>query len=375
MMKIGFDAKRAAQNRTGLGNYSRFIVRILSERYGENEYHLYIPKAARMPYLSEIPTLPKLIKHFPKSALWQKLSSLWRVWGVTKDIKADNIDIYHGLSNELPLNIKRAGCKTVVTIHDVIFRHCPQYYHFIDRKIYDYKFRRACRLADRVIAVSEYTKREIIHYYGTPEEKIDVVYQGCDKAFAMPIAQPKLDEVRQKYGLPKEYLLYVGSIEERKNLLLVAKALKLMEKKPIVIAVGKKTPYTDTINQYLEKEGLTQYFRFFHKVPFADLPSIYRMATAFVYPSRIEGFGIPILEALSSGVPAIACTGSCLEEAGGDHSIYVNPDDAEAMAKAIGRVMGDEDLRATMIAKGKEYAQRFSDEKLSKELMEVYNKL
>lgn len=372
-MKIGFDAKRAAQNRTGLGNYSRFIVRILSERYGENEYHLYIPKAARMPYLSEIPTLPKLIKHFPKSALWQKLSSLWRVWGVTKDIKADNIDIYHGLSNELPLNIKRAGCKTVVTIHDVIFRHYPQYYHFIDRKIYDYKFRKACQMADRVIAVSEYTKQEIIHYYGTPEEKIDVVYQGCDKAFATPIARPKLDEVSQKYSLPKEYLLYVGSIEERKNLLLVAKALKLLEKKPIVIAVGKKTPYTDSINQYLEKEGLTQYFRFFHKVPFADLPSIYRMATAFVYPSRIEGFGIPILEALTSGVPAIACTGSCLEEAGGNDSIYVNPDDAAAMAKAIGRVMSDESLRATMIAKGKEYAKRFSDERLCEDLMEVYN--
>lgn len=148
-----------------------------------------------------------------------------------------------------------------------------------------------------------------------------------------------------------------------------------MDEKPIVVAVGKKTPYTDTISEYIEKERLTQYFRFFHKVPFADLPSFYRMATAFVYPSRIEGFGIPILEALTSGIPAIACTGSCLEEAGGNASLYVAPDDAEAMAKAIGRVMADESLRATMISKGKEYAQRFSDERLSEKLLKVYEKI
>lgn len=374
-MRIGFDAKRAAQNRTGLGNYSRFVIRILSEMHGENEYHLYIPKATRMPYINEIPALSRLTRHFPKSALWRKLSSLWRVVGITKDIEADNIDIYHGLSNELPLNINKVGVKTVVTIHDVIFRRYPQYYHFLDRHIYDYKFRRACQMADRVIAVSEFTKREIIRYYGTPKEKIDVVYQGCDKAFAMPISQEKLDEVHEKYCLPQRYLLYVGSIEERKNLLLVAKAISLMDEKPIVVAVGKKTPYTDTINSYIEKEGLAQFFRFYHKVPFADLPSVYRMATAFVYPSRIEGFGIPILEALTSGVPAIGCTGSCLEEAGGNHSIYVDPDDAEAMAMAIGKVMTDEALRATMIAKGKEYAQRFSDERLCEELVRVYNAL
>jgi len=375
VMRIGFDAKRAAQNRTGLGNYSRFVVRILSERFGENEYHLFVPKASRMPFIKEIPTHDRLKLHFPRTALWKRLSSIWRVIGITGDIKATDIDIYHGLSNELPLNIKRAGCKTVVTIHDVIFRRYPQYYHFIDRKIYDYKFRRACQQADRMIAVSEFTKQEIIHYYHTPAEKIEVVYQGCDKAFSAPISPKVLEEVRSKYDLPQEYLLYVGSIEERKNLLLVAKALARMKRKPMVIAVGKRTPYMDVVNDYLAKEKLSQYFRFFHNVPFADIPALYRMATAFVYPSRIEGFGIPILEALASGVPAIGCTGSCLEEAGGESSIYVDPDDCNAMVLAIESVMDNPYLRATMIAHGKEYTKRFTDEKLAEDIMRVYNKM
>lgn len=211
-MKIGFDAKRAAQNRTGLGNYSRFVIRILSERFADNQFHLYVPKPHRMPYLPEIPTLGKLSLHFPPKGIWSKLRSVWRVWGMRKDIEHDGIDLFHGLSNELPLNIgspegrkKAMGDKRtryIVTIHDLIFLHTPQYYHWIDRQIYNFKFRRACQCADRVIAVSEYTKREIMHYYHTSEEKIDVVYQGCDPVFAKDIEEAKLREVRRSITCP-----------------------------------------------------------------------------------------------------------------------------------------------------------------------------
>lgn len=120
-MIIGFDAKRAAQNRTGLGNYSRFVIRLLSQQHPENEYYLYVPKQDKMPYITEIPTLSKVKLHFPLSSLWRRFSSLWRVWGITEDIKNDDVNIFHGLSNELPLNITRAKCKTVVTVHDLIF--------------------------------------------------------------------------------------------------------------------------------------------------------------------------------------------------------------------------------------------------------------
>lgn len=386
-MNIGFDAKRAAQNRTGLGNYSRFVIRILSEKFAGNQYHLYTPKPHRMPYLQEIPTLKHLFLHFPPQGIWSRIRSLWRVWGITKDIQKDGIQIFHGLSNELPLNIGTPeqrkmkaggkGCKYIVTIHDLIFIHTPQYYHWIDRQIYNFKFRRACRCADRVIAVSEYTKQEIMHYYHTPESKIDVVYQGCDPVFSQEIEEGKLQEVKARYQLPDKFVLYVGSIEERKNLMLVAKAMAELNRRAAihVVAVGRHTAYVDQIQDFLKAQGIDHLFHFYHQVPYADLPSFYKWASTFAYPSRIEGFGIPLLEAISSGVPAIGCTGSCLEEAGGPNSIYVNPDDAKGMADAILRTCTDEPLRQHMINEGKKYALNFSDEKLSHDLMKVYESL
>lgn len=386
-MNIGFDAKRAAQNRTGLGNYSRFVIRILSEKFAGNQYHLYTPKPHRMPYLQEIPTLKHLFLHFPPQGIWSRIRSLWRVWGITKDIQKDGIQIFHGLSNELPLNIGTPeqrkmkaggkGCKYIVTIHDLIFIHTPQYYHWIDRQIYNFKFRRACRCADRVIAVSEYTKQEIMHYYHTPESKIDVVYQGCDPVFSQEIEEGKLQEVKARYQLPDKFVLYVGSIEERKNLMLVAKAMAELNRRAAihVVAVGRRTAYVDQIQDFLKAQGIDHLFHFYHQVPYADLPSFYKWASTFAYPSRIEGFGIPLLEAISSGVPAIGCTGSCLEEAGGPNSIYVNPDDAKGMADAILRTCTDEPLRQHMISEGKKYALNFSDEKLSHDLMKVYENL
>ena len=374
-MRIGFDAKRAAQNRTGLGNYSRFVLRILQQQFPEDEQYLYLPNPRKTQFL---PLFPKASSKsvFPKG-FWTSLRSFWRVWGISGYIRRDKIDLFHGLSNELPLNIVSARCPSVVTIHDLIFLHCPEYYHWIDRKIYGLKFRLACKHADRVIAVSEYTKREIMRYYGTAEEKIDVVYQGCDPAFSAPIAQEKLEEVRNRYSLPRRFVLYVGSIEERKNLMLVAKAIKKGENGEDfkVVAVGKRTRYADDIVAYLEKNGIRDRFLFFHNVPFADLPSFYRLATAFVYPSRIEGFGIPLLEAISSRLPAIGCTGSCLEEAGGPGSIYVDPNDAEAMAEALHKVMGDADLRQQMIKAGLDHAKLFTDINLAIQLHNVYEKI
>ena len=336
-MKIGFDAKRAAQNRTGLGNYSRFVLRILSQQHPENEYRLYMPNPRRTPFLHEIPTIASLRQCFPPKGVWSRLRQLWRVWGVTSTLRDD----------------------------------------WIDRQIYNYKFRHACHSADRVIAVSQYTKREIMHYYGVAEEKIDVVYQGCDKAFAAEIAQSTLDDVTARYGLPSAFALFVGSIGERNNPGSRVEALRLSAsggRAFHIVAVGRSTAYCESLKRRIAELGLADYCHFHHNVPFADLPSFYRLACLFVYPSRIEGFGIPLLEALTSGVPAVGCTGSCLEEAGGQGSIYVDPDDAEGMRKAVESVLGDETLRQRMIADGREHIKRFTDETLCADLMRVYEK-
>ena len=173
-MKIAFDAKRAAQNRTGLGNYSRFIVRILRRFAPQHDYLLCIPNPARASQLADLPQAGAYTRVSPRTPLGRRFSSLWRTLMIPRELRRQGVALYHGLSNELPLGIRRAGIPSVVTIHDVIFLHCPEYYKPVDRLIYRLKFRYAARVADRIIAVSQYTKHELIRWLNVPAAKIDV---------------------------------------------------------------------------------------------------------------------------------------------------------------------------------------------------------
>ena len=374
-MKIGFDGKRAVQNNTGLGNYSRYVLEALQTYYPNEEYILYAPKKRKNPRLEPILSKDNTTLRLPTSTIWKRLSSLWRIWGASTDATNDGVSIFHGLSNELPLNIHRnPQIKSVLTIHDLIFRRLPQCYRFADRLIYNYKFRKSCQNADRIIAVSECTKRDIVKDYGISPDKIEVIYQGCDSAFAQIVDESKKEEVRSKYRLPEHYILSVGSIEERKNTLLIAKALKHLPKETHLVLVGKETAYTEKIHTYIKAENLESRVHILHGIPFADLPAIYQCAEVFAYPSRYEGFGIPILEALNSRLPVVAATGSCLEEAGGPDSLYVNPDSAEEMAQAINKAMQPAQ-REYMIDKGLAWAAQFSKEQMARQTMQCYNKL
>lgn len=366
-MKIGFDAKRAVSNFTGLGNYSRFVISNLIKFNPTNTYVLFTEK------------LPKVsIKHIPqnsvKFAIKTTRKPFWRSWGIINSIKKNDIEIYHGLSNELPFSIKRANVKSVVTIHDLIFIKYPKFYPAIDRFIYNIKAKYACKVADKIIAVSECTKKDIIKHYKIPASNIEVVYQGCASVFKEKVRDEQKSRIRNKYNLPDEFLLSVGSIEERKNILLIVKALKLIPNIHFV-AIGKQRKYAQEVFKYAKEHNLSDRLHIISDVPFEDLPVIMQSATVFIYPSLYEGFGIPIIEALHSGIPVIGATGSCLEEAGGPHSIYVNPHNEEELAHEVNQLLKDEDKRKTMVEKGLEYVQRFSDEACTKDMIEVYNKL
>lgn len=375
-MRIGFDAKRAAQNKTGLGNYSRFVIEGLSRFYPDNQYLLYIPNPKRSHLLGDLKQRNNCTIKYPNNTIWRKLSFIWRVVSIKKQLQKDQIDICHGLSNELPIGIKKLkNIKSIVTIHDLIFLRYPEFYKRIDRKIYAFKFKKACRVADSIIAVSECTKRDIVDFFGIAPEKITVIYQGCDKSFQQLASNEVKDKARELYQLPEKYLLYVGSIESRKNLKLIVEALTKTQCDLPLIAIGKHTPYADEVQQYINEQGLNERVKMLHNVDFTYFPAIYQMASIFIYPSFFEGFGIPILEALYSRIPVIGATGSCLEEAGGPNSIYVNPTDANEMATAIDRIMQDEKLRQQMIDNGVEYANMFNQERLSRLMMEHYKTL
>lgn len=375
-MKIGFDAKRAVQNYTGLGNYSRYIIKNLCQSYPQNEYILYTPKEKQNAQLNNLINEYHQIKVVhPIRKIWKRLSSIWRIWGITTQLIHDNIQVYHGLSNELPLNAQQSNIKRIVTIHDLIFLHYPQYYKFIDRKIYTYKFRKACQNADKIIAISECTKRDIIRLFNIPEHKIEVIYQGCDDSFLKEVDAGKKKEVKEKYNLPDQYILNVGSIEERKNVLLAVKALIQLPETIHLVIVGKRTPYTQKIDSFVQENKLQNRVHIYSNVSFNDLPAFYQQAEIFVYPSRYEGFGIPIIEALHSGIPAIGATGSCLEEAGGPDSVYVDPDNENELAKLFNEILFSPEKRAKMTASGTEYVKRFSDVEQAKQLMSMYEQM
>ena len=370
-MRIGFEAKRVFRNFTGLGNYSRAVVKVLSENYPANQYFLYTPDTKGT--LNSSLNL-KTENIFIRTAPIKALKAIWRILQVNKNLAEDKIDIFHGLSGELPLNIRKSGIPSVVTIHDLIFIRYPHYFKSIDRNIYKYKFRKACINADRIIAISEQTKRDIIQFFNISPDKIDIVYQGCDPIFSIRSTGKELEIIKQKYQLPDEFLLCVGTIEQRKNQLLILKALKHLPKHIKLILVGKPTAYKAELTSFADNNKLTDRIIFLENVPFLDLPVIYQLAKIFVYPSRFEGFGIPILEAISSGIPTIGATGSCLEEAGGPDSMYTSPDNEEELAKHINTIIQSVSIRKNMVEKGLEYTHQFNEENIARNLMNVYQK-
>lgn len=375
-MKVGFDAKRAFSNFTGLGNYSRSTLKVLAEHHPEHSYYLYnptVPNENQIRFL-DLPHHADVHIRIPKSFFYELFSSAWRRFGILKDIKKDELDIYHGLSHELPMGIERVGIKTVVTIHDLIFLRFPEYYKVADRKIYEAKFRHACDVADVIVAISEQTKKDIIHFFKIDERKIKVIYQSCAPEFNGQLNEQLIREIKNKYHLPERFILTVGTIEKRKNALLIVKALQKIEKEVMLVIIGRATTYTDEIKTYAEVHGLGNRIIFLHKIPFEELPSFYHLANVFAYPSRYEGFGIPIIEALQCGTPVVAAKGSCLEEAGGPSSIYINADDANAMAESVNTLLS-EGKNSERVRSSKKFAEKFRQENIANDYMNLYQNL
>ena len=372
-MIIGYDAKRIVCNRTGLGSYARTQINDLSEVITPDmTLNLYAPDKGDSALRSQVRESAGVRFVYPRRSLSGLQKAWWRMHSMVDDLRADGVRLYHGLSGELPIGIKKAGIKTVVTVHDIIFMRHPEWYNWPDTKIYAWKFRKTCAEADRIIAISECTKRDIMLYGGVSPEKIDVIYQSCGSRYKMREGEKKMHEVHTGYMLPERYIVNVGTIEERKNVLLAVKALRMLPGDISLVIVGKATSYTEKVKAYIRENALESRVKILHNVPNEDLPAIYQMAEACVYPSRYEGFGVPVIEAIQSGLPVVACTGSCLEEAGGNGTIYVGPDDVYAMADAIKQVVKGAPGREERIAASRQYITRFEGNNVAKQVMNVY---
>lgn len=371
-MKIGFDAKRLYNNFTGLGNHSRTTIDLLTEFYPGNEYLLYTPKIKQNAVTAPFREKEGCRTILPKGII---KGGLWRTFRLADAARRDSVDVFHGLSNELPAGL---DIPSVVTIHDVAFKTFPDMYHATDRFTYNLKWRYACRKADSIIAISESTKQDIIRFYDVDPGRIDVVYQPVNRLFYTDYKGVCPTSLAEHVN-SKPYILYVGSINSRKNLLGVVKALELLPKDlqiPVVV-IGDGREYKQKVLNYIAGHKLQDKVIFSpEKVGLEGLRYLYSHAQMLVYPSFYEGFGLPVVEALLSDCPVVTSNVSSLPEAAGPHSLLVDPNNIQDISDKMSSILTDSALRSDIITRGYDYAKKqFSPDVLAAQLMNIYSEL
>lgn len=366
-MIIGIDASRTtAARRTGTENYSLQLVRELLTLGEAHRFRLYFNQAPRPGLLPE--TAEQRVIRFPR---------LWTHFRLSSEMLMHSPDLLFVPSHVLPL-IHPQRC--VVTVHDLGYHYYPEA-HTVFQNIYlRWSTRYNARAATRVVADSEATQRDLVRHYHIPEERIRVVYPGRDESLA-PVVEPMaLARVRARYGLSDSYLLYVGTLHPRKNLVRLVQAFALLLRSSLsapsplfsdlqLVLAGQKGWLYDEILAEIRNLGLTERVVLTGYVPDADLPVLVSGALAFVYPSLHEGFGLPVLEAMACATPVVCSNASSLPEVAGNAALLVDPLDTESLAEAIGRVVIDERLRRTLVERGSKQIQRFSWQRCAQEIL------
>lgn len=363
-MRIGYDAKRLFHNFTGLGNYSRTLVRNLATHYPNLDIHLFTPS---IPDHCETQWFLDQANITIHTARGQR--NLWRSFGISQDIERLDLELYHGLSHELPLRRPRSATRMLVTFHDLIYEIYPKQFGLWDRNMYRYKYRRSAHMADHIIAISESTKNDLHLRYNVEPKRMTTVYQSCHPSFLAPPAPQKTE---------RDYILYVGSIIPRKGLLQIAQAYTLLPSaaRPSIRIIGGGGRYMEEVKNYIQQNGLTDHFHFLGKVPNTDLIDHYRHAKALLLPSIYEGFGIPVIEALSQETPVITSDVSSLPEALGPGGLRVDPHSPQAIADAIKHLVNHPEQSKIYGQEGRRHVlDRFSAKATSAALMNVYESL
>lgn len=372
-LTIAFDAKRYFNNATGLGFYSRTLVEGLKHFYPQHRFLLYTPFNKGHWAASDDGI------RMPDSWLGRSFHPLWRSRGITAQLKRDGVNVFHGLSHELPAGLQRAGIGSVVTMHDLIFLRYPELYPPIDRFFYEQKYRRSAAAADCVVAISEQTRADLETYFKVPAQKIKVIGQSCDVVFERlslrHLPDPQALPLPADIMIPaSDFLIAVGSLTRRKNWHTLLDALYLLKNDglnlPLVAIGAGKGGYAEGLRLQATQRGLQVYWLNQH-IPTQTLAQLYRRASAMVYPSVFEGFGIPILEAMTIGIPVVTTRGGCFEEVGGPAALYADPASASDLAERIKEAL-DPAIRSSLIARMPAQIARFSPERICSLWMEVY---
>jgi glycosyltransferase involved in cell wall biosynthesis len=372
-MTIAFDAKRYFNNATGLGFYSRTLLDGLRCFYPQNRYLLYTPYN----HGGIVPDEPDM--RLPDTWHGRTFHQVWRSSGITGQLRREGVEIFHGLSHEVPRGLRQAGIRSVVSVHDLIFMRYPKLYPFLDRVFYEKKYRRSAEEADVVVAISQQTREDLCTFFDIAPQKVRVIGQSCDPLFG----QLSLSRMSERTALPSpllpefpalDFVVAVGSLSPRKNWHNLLYALALLKAEsgielPLAAVGTGSGAYPERLKQQAARLGLRVCWAGY--LPTEQLAALYRRAAMLVYPSVFEGFGIPILEAMSVGIPVVTTLGGCFEEVGGEAALYAPPDSPAAMAEQIERAL-ESGQKARMAAARPAQLARFSAETICAKWMEGY---
>jgi glycosyltransferase involved in cell wall biosynthesis len=364
-MLVGIDASRAVvARRTGTENYSLHLIRGLLALGGGHRYRLYFNQPP-MPGLFEAQAEGRVLR-FPR--LWTHMALSW-------EMLSSPPELLFVPSHVLPLIHPRCS---VATVHDLGFHHYPEA-HTISQNLYlRWSTRHNAQASVLVLADSLATRQDLIRYYGLSADKISVVYPGRDETLT-PVTEPTmLAAIRARYDLHQPYLLYVGTLHPRKNLVRLVQAYAQLLSEPaghapipLLVLAGQKGWLYREISDEVRRLGLGERVRFTGFVPEEDLAALLSGALAFAFPSLYEGFGLPVVEAMACGTPVVCSQASSLPEVAGDAALLVDPLDTEALAAALVRVVSDEGLRHDLVLRGFQQVRSFSWQRCARETLDV----
>lgn len=371
-MRIGFDLRPFLRQETGVGVYMRNLLLSLAQVDQSNEYFLFsaslkdrFPRSQIPPFSErrflDLPVPVKMMNFF-----WHKLS-----WPPLDYFFRERLDLTHSPS---PLILPTQG-KKIVTVHDLFFMDFPGLVDRETRRDFATEIATSLLKADGIIAVSRFTKNQLLERLRIDEDKVRVIYHGLDPIFLRDIPPEKTEEIRRKYSLPSSFILCVGALEPRKNILNLIDALKIIHKKHkrvLLVIAGRTGPDHKRLERRIREDDLGSWVKVAGYLPLEELRGLYRLASVFVFPSLCEGFGLPLLEAMACDLPIASSQVSSLPEVAQDAALYFHPEEPEDMAENIVRLLEDEDLRQSLVAKGKRRVLEFDWESTAVKTLGFY---
>lgn len=374
-MRIGIDIRLIGKKRTGDEQVFFNLVKNLAKIDHTNEYHLLIDRdPEKDPELTDEIDRLGLDQNFHVIHINAPNRFWWNLWALPRYLQKNSVDVFH--TQYIAPFWMPQKTKLVLTIHDISFNFFPQFIKKSDLFFLKTLIPRSLQMATKIISVSEFTKNELEDYYEILPEKISVASNGVDfEIYDREKNKEELKKIQKKYDLPEKFVLYVGTLQPRKNIPVLIEAVKNIDTSLVVVGSKNARNFDPQIEKMIKKYGLREKIIFPGWIDEEDKPTLFKLAICFVFPSLYEGFGIPILEAMAAGTPVVCSDIPVFRKIGEDAALFCNPKKNDEFLKNISKVLNDENLRNNLIEKGKFVAQKFTWHETAKKTLITYESL